>query len=116
MNQQKSLAEVPAIGEIEIQLPRFTNADMTIRIPAEMMPSEAQALHYFDYFFANIHPYIPVLHRGLFYQQWQTNRDSISPLLLEGIFACTSFMLNDLNEGNKWLALAASKCIGHNRF
>jgi hypothetical protein len=84
--------------------------DHTVRIPPEMMPSEEQALHYFEYYFANIHPYCPVVNKAYFYQQWQTARDSISPLMLEAIFACASVMLENVAEGNKWLALASSQC------
>ena len=74
-----------------------------------MMPSEGQAMRYFEYFFSHIHPYVPVLHRPYFYQQWQTNREKISPLILEGIFACASRMLNEPTESDKWLALFASE-------
>jgi hypothetical protein len=85
--------------------------DHTVRIPPEMMPSEEQALHYFDYFFNNIHPYCPVVNKAYFYQQWQTARGSISPLMLEAIFACATIMLEPASEGNKWLALASSQSI-----
>ncbi|KAF1997470.1 hypothetical protein P154DRAFT_280960 [Amniculicola lignicola CBS 123094] len=106
-NQRKALAEAPAQEEYEVQLPTSVSLDHTVRIPPEMMPSEEQALHYFDYFFNNVHPYCPVVNRAYFYQQWQTARDSISPLMLEAIFACSSLMLGDVAEGNKWLALAS---------
>ncbi|KAF2013414.1 hypothetical protein BU24DRAFT_349768 [Aaosphaeria arxii CBS 175.79] len=106
-NQKKTLAETPAQEEYELQLPPSTSLDHTVRIPPEMMPSEEQALHYFDYFFTNIHPYCPVVNKAYFYQQWQTARDSISPLMLEAIFACSLLMLGLSSEGNKWLALAA---------
>lgn len=109
-NQKKSLAEAPAQEEYEVQLPPSTSLDHTIRIPTEMMPSEEQALQYFDYYFTNIHPYIPVVNKAYFYQQWQTARDSISPLMLEAIFACATVMLEPVAEGNKWLALASSQC------
>jgi hypothetical protein len=74
-----------------------------------MMPQEEQAIQYFEYFFANVHPYCPVINKAYFYQQWQTARDSISPLMLEAIFACSTLMLGDVSEGNKWLALASSQ-------
>lgn len=82
---------------------------MTIRIPPDMMPSDQQALDYFEYFFTNIHPYVPVINRSFFFTQWHTNRAGISPLILEAIFACSSLMLDDPSQGNKWLALLASK-------
>ncbi|ORX94520.1 hypothetical protein BCR34DRAFT_499193 [Clohesyomyces aquaticus] len=107
MNQRKTLAETPAQEEYEVQLPPSASLDHTIRIPPEMMPSEDQALQYFDYYFTNIHPYCPVINRAYFYQQWQTAPETISPLLLEAIFACASLMLDGVSEGNKWLALAS---------
>jgi hypothetical protein len=108
-SQKKALAETPAQEEYEVQLPPSVSLDHIIRIPPEMMPSEEQALQYFDYFFTNIHPYCPVVNRSYFYQQWQSARDSISPLMLEAIFACSTMMLGDVEEGNKWLALASSE-------
>ncbi|KAH7087183.1 hypothetical protein FB567DRAFT_443471 [Paraphoma chrysanthemicola] len=105
-NMKKALAETPAQEEYEVQLPPSVSLDHTVRVPPEMMPSDQQALHYFDYFFANIHPYCPVINKAYFYQQWQSARDSISPLMLEAIFACSTLMLGDMEEGNKWLALA----------
>jgi len=109
-NQRKALAETPAQEEFEVQLPPSVSLDQTVRIPSEMMPAEDQALHYFEYYFANIHPYFPVVSKTYFYQQWQSARDSISPLLLDAIFACASLMLGDEAEGHKWLALASSQC------
>jgi len=73
-----------------------------------MMPSDDQALHYFKYFFENVHPFVPVLSQNDFYRQWSSDRDSISPLLLEAIFAATTALLNETTEFNKWLALASS--------
>jgi hypothetical protein len=73
------------------------------------MPTEPQALEYFEYFFAHIHPFIPVLCQAEFYRLWNTNRDLLSPLVLEGIFACTTAMLNLPLESSKWLALASSE-------
>lgn len=108
-NMKKALAETPAQEEYEVQLPQSVSLDHTVRIPPEMMPSDEQALHYFDYFFANVHPYCPVINKAYFYQQWHSAPDSISPLMLESIFACSTLMLGDVDEGNKWLALATSK-------
>ncbi|KAF2468272.1 uncharacterized protein BDR25DRAFT_327025 [Lindgomyces ingoldianus] len=106
-NQKKNLAETPAQEEFEVQLPPSASLDHTIRIPPEMMPSDEQALQYFEYYFDSIHPYCPVINRAYFYQQWQTAPETISPLLLEAIFACASVMLEGVSEGNKWLALAS---------
>jgi hypothetical protein len=96
------------VAEYEFDIPQDTSPDQPLRIPPEMMPKDEQALQYFQYFFAHIHPYVPVLHRQSFYQQWSSGRDSISPLLLEAIFACTTMTLEDHAQGNKWLALATS--------
>ena len=78
-----------------------------------MMPTDPQAMHYFEIFFTNIHPYVPVLQQTAFYQQWSNNRESISPLLLEAIFAVTTMTLEDHDQGNKWLALASRKFSFH---
>ena len=81
----------------------------TVRIPPELMPSEEQCLAWFEIFFAHVHPYVPVLSKSYFYKQWQTNRQSISPLILEAIFACAGRMSDDPAQGAQWLALASSK-------
>jgi Fungal specific transcription factor domain len=99
------------VEEIVVNLPHDSSPDSRLRIPLEMMPSEDIAMQYFDYFFTNIHPYVPVLNRTSFYHQWNTNRESISPLLLEAIFACSAMMLDDRVQGQKFLALASSKSI-----
>ncbi|KAL5412073.1 hypothetical protein PMIN04_010030 [Paraphaeosphaeria minitans] len=106
-SQRKNLAETPALEDYEVQLPPLTTLDNTVRTPPEMMPSEEQALHYFDYYFDNVHPYFPVVNKTSFYQQWQGARESLSPLMLEAIFACASLMLGEDTEGHRWLALAA---------
>jgi hypothetical protein len=108
-SQRKNLAETPALEDYEIQLPTLTTLDNTVRIPPEMMPSEEQALHYFDYYFENVHPYFPVVNKTSFYQQWQGARASLSPLMLEAIFACAALMLGEDTEGHRWLALASSQ-------
>ncbi len=79
-----------------------------IRIPPELMLDDETVLHYFDLYFANVHPYVPVLDRALFYRQWQNNRESISPLLLEAIFAIGGRLAHDPAQGQQWLALASS--------
>ena len=112
-SQKKSLAETPAVEDYEVSLPKDTSPDLTVRVPPAMMPPDQQAMQYFDYYFANIHPYIPVLSRSQFYQQWHTRRESISPLIIESIFACTLLMLGDAEQGNKWLAVASSTYSVH---
>ncbi len=79
-----------------------------MRIPPELMPPEQKALHYFDIFFKHVHPYVPVINKRYFYQQWHTNRESISPLILEAIFACAGGLSEDPTQGSRWLALAGS--------
>ena len=101
------MANLPALQEYEIDLPSIAlSPDMRVRIPPEMMPSESQALEYFEYFFTNIHPFVPVLCQAEFYRLWNTNRDALSPLVLEGIFACTTAMLQQPHESLKWMALS----------
>jgi hypothetical protein len=106
-NEKKTLAETPAVEETEVLLPPSVGTDTTVRIPPEMMPSEERAADYFGYFFSYVHPYVPVLNRGHFYEQWRSARHSISPLLLEGIFACVARYLEEPIEVRRWLALAA---------
>ena len=71
------------------------------------MPDDQQAMEYFNIFFSNIHPYVPVISKAYFYNQWQNNRQSISPLLLEAIFACAGRTSSDPAQGAQWLALAS---------
>lgn len=108
--QKKSLAEAPALEEFEVKLPAtFAGSGSTVRIPPELMPSEEQCLALFEIYFTHIHPYVPVLSKSYFYRQWQANRQSISPLILEAIFACAGRMSDDSAQGAQWLALASSK-------
>lgn len=73
------------------------------------MPSDDEAMEYFDIYFTHIHFYVPVVHRGHLYQQWQSDKTSISPLLLEAIFACAGRMSDDPAQGAQWLALGNSE-------
>jgi hypothetical protein len=83
---------------------------LKIRIPPELMPDDETALHYFDLYFGNVHPYVPVLCKTTFYQQWNTDRESTSPLILEAIFAIGSRLAKEpTNKSQQWLALASSK-------
>lgn len=106
-NEKKLLAEIPAMEEVELSLPPSVNHDSTVTIPPEMMPSEERAMDYFGYYFSHIHPYVPVLNRSVFYEQWRSARRSISPLILEGIFACVARYLEEPIEVRRWLALAS---------
>ncbi|KXT05016.1 hypothetical protein AC578_10337 [Pseudocercospora eumusae] len=105
---KKHLApDAPAVEESDVVLPASVMTDSMVRIPLEMMPSDERAMGYFGYYFDHIHPYCAVLNRAQFYEQWRTNRKSISPLLLEAMFACVARYLEDPIESRKWLALAA---------
>ena len=108
--QKKSLAEAPAFEEFEMNLPPSTSGSgSTVRIPPALMPPDEQCMAWFEIFFANIHPYVPVISKPYFYQQWRCNRSSISPLILEAIFACAGRMSDDPSQGASWLALASSR-------
>ncbi len=108
--QKKSLAEAPAFEEFEVKLPTsISGSGSTVRIPPELMPSEEQCMEWFEIFFNHIHPYVPVISKPYFYQQWRSNRRSISPLILEAIFACAGRMSGDPSKGAQWLALASSE-------
>lgn len=80
---------------------------LKIRIPPELMPDEETALHYFDLYFTHVHPYVPVLCKTIFYQQWSGDRDAISPLILEAMFAIGGRLAEEPTEGQPWLALAS---------
>jgi hypothetical protein len=73
------------------------------------MPDEDTILHYFDLYFTHVHPYVPVLNKAQLYRQWNTNRESISPLLLEAIFAVAERLADEPAQGQQWIALASSK-------
>jgi hypothetical protein len=88
-------------------LPPLTAGPGTkIRIPPELMPDDDTVLHYLDLYFANAHPYVPVLDKNYFYHQWHNNRESLSPLLLEAMFAIAGRLADEPAQGQQWLALA----------
>ena len=107
------MVEEPAfedLDEYKHVLPTtLSGPDLKVRIPPELMPDDETALHYFDMYFANVHPYVPVISKPLFYQQWHTNRDAISPLILEAIFAIAGRLADEPAQGQQWLALASSE-------
>lgn len=86
--------------------PLCTRAGSRVGIPPELMPSDEEALNYFKIYFRDIHPYVPVIHRSHFYWQWENDRDSISPLLLESLFASASRFSDSPAQSAQWLALA----------
>jgi hypothetical protein len=108
------LAEEPAFEEFDeyklVLPPTLSGPDLKIRIPPELLPDEETILHYFDMYFTNVHPYVPVLNKPLFYHQWHTDRDAISPLILEAIFAIAGRLDDEPAQGHQWLALASSAC------
>ncbi|KAM0288023.1 hypothetical protein ACHAQH_000091 [Verticillium albo-atrum] len=81
---------------------------LKIRIPPELMPDDDTAEHYLDLYFGHVHPYVPVLGKTMFYQQWNSNRDAISPLILEAIFAIGGRLADEPAQGQQWLALASN--------
>lgn len=107
----KTVAEPAApVRDKEIELPLLdTRYGSQIRIPPALMPSEEDAGHYFKIFFSDVHPYVPVVNRNRFYQQWQSDRSSVSPLLLEAMLACAGRLSDDPAQGAQWLALANSE-------
>lgn len=108
-NQKKSLADTPAYEDLEIRLPE-TKPFGAVRIPQALMPSKERCLKLFEVFFQHVHPYVPVLSKPYFYDQWRHKPESISPLILEAIFACAGSVSSDDDaEGAQWLALASSK-------
>ncbi|KAL4752689.1 hypothetical protein BDW72DRAFT_61714 [Aspergillus terricola var. indicus] len=99
--------EIPIQDEVEESLPPLrTGSGSKIRIPPELMPSDDEVMNYFKIYFDDIHPYVPVVHRAHLYHQWQHDRNSISPLLLEALFACAGRLSDDPAQGAQWLALA----------
>ncbi|EED16009.1 C6 finger domain protein, putative [Talaromyces stipitatus ATCC 10500] len=106
--QRKGLTEpaAPVQDDDENLPPLSTGAGSIIRIPPELMPSNEEVMEYFKIFFQDIHPYVPVIHRSHLYQQWRNDRSSISPLLLEALFACAGRMSEEPAQGAQWLALA----------
>ncbi|TQN75009.1 Nitrogen assimilation transcription factor nit-4 [Colletotrichum shisoi] len=102
--------EEPAVEDAEdfktALPPIISGPGLKIRIPPELMPDDETVMHYFDLFFSHVHPYIPVLSKSMFYHQWNTNRESVSPLILEALFAMGGRLADDPAQGQQWLALA----------
>jgi hypothetical protein len=93
--------------DFDVPLPPLSSrAGSKIRVPPELMPSEETCVHYFDLYFTHVHPYVPVLDRAAFYRQWHTSRETISPLILEAMFAIGGRLAEDPAQGQQWLALA----------
>ncbi|KAK4149127.1 hypothetical protein C8A00DRAFT_19148 [Chaetomidium leptoderma] len=107
---QSSRDEEPAVEDADdyktFLPPLMAGAGSKIRIPPELMPDDDTVLHYLDLYFVNAHPYVPVLDKSYFYHQWHNNRESISPLLLEAMFAIAGRLADEPAQGQQWLALA----------
>ncbi|KAF3482040.1 putative C6 finger domain protein [Arthroderma uncinatum] len=96
-----------ALTECEESLPSlYSGSGSSLQFPAELMPSDSEAMGYFKIYFDDIHPYLPVVPRNYFYEQWRREKWDISPLLLSALFACSARALNDTAKATKWLALA----------
>ncbi|TGJ80486.1 hypothetical protein E0Z10_g8278 [Xylaria hypoxylon] len=114
LNNKQALAsqeEEPAVEDADEYKnalpPVLAGPGSRIRIPPELMPDEDVILHYFDLYFNHVHPYVPVLNKAQLYRQWSTNRESISPLLLEAIFAVAERLADEPAQGQQWIALAS---------
>jgi hypothetical protein len=106
--------EAPAAVEDEdeyesIMPPVKAAPGLKIRIPPDLMPDEQTCLRYIELFFNNVHPFVPVLNRAMFMRAWTQHRDSISPLIVEAIFAIGGRLAEDPGDGQQWIALASRK-------
>ncbi|KAM5467181.1 hypothetical protein MferCBS49748_004112 [Microsporum ferrugineum] len=109
INQESKEHSKPqaALAECERSLPPlFNGTNSSVQFPAELMPSDTEAMEYLRVYFDDLHPYLPVIPRNYFYEQWRRERWDISPLLLSALFACSARVLNDSAKATKWLALS----------
>ncbi|KAI0473973.1 hypothetical protein GGR56DRAFT_559300 [Xylariaceae sp. FL0804] len=113
LNNKIALAqdEEPAVEDADefknVLPPTLSGPGLKIRIPPELMPDDETILQYFDLYFSNVHPYVPVLNKAQVYHQWHTNREAMSPLLLEAIFAVAGRLADEPAQGQQWIALAS---------
>lgn len=114
--QNRRLAETPAYEpgdeEMEPNNPSFLafQHEYAVKIRLEDFPSESDASEMLTIFFEHCHPYLPIVNKASFMQQWESsNREQISPLLLEAIFACGGRLMTDPSIGLRWIARASSK-------
>ncbi|KAI5800545.1 hypothetical protein FPQ18DRAFT_253090 [Pyronema domesticum] len=110
--QSRRLADAPAYepwsDEAEPNNPSFMPGqhEFAVKIRPNDMPSNEEAAEMFSIFFNHIHPYIPIVNKAAFYRLWETQREQISPLLLETIFACAGRLHDQPQKGLKWIAMA----------
>ena len=97
--------EVPQVQEIEVQIAEVIGLDKTLRIPPELMPSNDETAGHVEYYLKFVHPYMPILNTAELLRQWYSDKTKISPLLLEGLFACVGYLSGDERMGETWLAL-----------
>jgi len=98
--------DIPLMEDIDDIVPDTTGPGMKLRIPPGMMPPEEVVQGRLKYFFEHCHPYLPIMVPMEMYSQWANDREDISPLVLEGIFACCGYCSGDHLEGDKWRAMA----------
>lgn len=107
-NKDRKEPDVPRL-EMAVNIGDFEDhPGSQVYIPSSLMPTDEEALRLFALFFIHVHPYMPVLCRSQFYDQWHNHRDSMSPLLLEAIFACATRVSENPDSCLRWLALAES--------
>lgn len=112
--QGRRLAETPAYepwdDESEPNNPSFMPGqhEFAVKIRPNDMPTNDEAAEMFSIFFNHIHPYIPIVNKAAFCRLWETQREQISPLLLETIFACAGRLTTQPQRGLKWIAMATS--------
>lgn len=107
----KSANDEPVVGDDEDDYksslpPLVSRPGLKIRIPPELMPDDETIMSYFELYFIHVHPFVPVLDRNIFYEQWRSNREAISPLLIEALLAIGGRLADDPAQGQQWLALA----------
>lgn len=105
--------ETPVVeyeDDIDNLLPPMPSAaGLKIKIPSSIMPGDEIANRYIDLYFIHIRPYVPALSQVQFEQQWRTSRNSISPLILEAMFAMGAGISEASGERHRWLALVSRK-------
>lgn len=55
-----------------------------------LLPDDKICRHLIDLYFGNLHPYLPVVNKMLFYSAWLGDRSTLSPFLLVSLLACSA--------------------------
>ena len=79
--------------------------DSNVPLPMHFMPQDDDVERYISLFFKHVHAYVPVLDEADFHHQWQVDRESISPLILEAIFAVGAQLSGDIEQCCQWLTI-----------